>query len=96
MPASVGRSLHGRWAASLLRGCFGRYQNALRVILIDGASRVTAPKEAAPQGLNRLFLKSVTSLITSEAQFGDCSSLIFGCTPHPSPVPANSPPLFQY
>jgi hypothetical protein len=45
MPACVGRSL---------RGCFGRYQNVLRIILIDGALRVTAPKEAAPQGLYRL------------------------------------------
>jgi hypothetical protein len=54
MPVCVGRSLHGRWAASLLRGCFGRYQNVLRIILIDGALRVTASKEAAPQGLYRL------------------------------------------
>jgi hypothetical protein len=33
-----------------------RYQNVLRIILIDGAARVTAPKEAAPQGLYRLVV----------------------------------------
>jgi hypothetical protein len=49
------RALQGRWAPSLLRGCFGRYQNVLRIILIDDASPVTTPKEAAPQGLNRVI-----------------------------------------
>ena len=45
-------SLQGRWAVSLFRCSFGRYQNLLRMILIDCASLVTAPKDAPPQELN--------------------------------------------
>jgi hypothetical protein len=44
---------HGRWASCLLPSSFGRYQNLLRMILIDIASLVTAPKEARPQALFR-------------------------------------------
>ena len=42
---------HGRWASCLLPGSFGRYQNLLRMILIDIATLVIAPKEARPQAL---------------------------------------------
>jgi hypothetical protein len=38
-------------ASSLRRRYFGRYQNVLRIILIDSASLVTAPKEASLQRL---------------------------------------------
>jgi hypothetical protein len=50
---AVGAGLfaHGRWASCLLPSSFGRYQNLLRMILIDIASLVTAPKEARPQAL---------------------------------------------
>ncbi|MES2371160.1 MAG: hypothetical protein V4557_01185 [Bacteroidota bacterium] len=41
----------GRIASSLRRRYFGRYQNVLRIILIDVASLVTAPKEASLQRL---------------------------------------------
>ena len=38
-------------APSLLRDYFGPFQNVLRIVLDDDASRVTGPKEVAPQGL---------------------------------------------
>jgi len=41
----------GRMALSLRRRYFGRYQNVLRIILIDDASLVTASKEASLQRL---------------------------------------------
>jgi hypothetical protein len=43
-------------APSLRRRYFGRYQNVLRIILIDTATLVTAPKEASMQRLMLLFL----------------------------------------
>jgi hypothetical protein len=38
-------------ASFLLQRCFGRYQNLLRMVLIDSAPLVTAPKEAFLQKL---------------------------------------------
>jgi hypothetical protein len=48
----MNRSLQGRLAPSLLRGCFLCDRNVLRIVSIGFASLAIADKEAAPQGLN--------------------------------------------